>query len=81
MVIGTYRMTDVNMNEIAPASSIIKNGHPITDETTPCTMASSEPQGTRSLPFSGKSKYRTPAMEDYALGLRISRDYQIGRVC
>ena len=81
MVIGTYMMTDFNMNEIAPG--IIDH-----KEWTP------ENGRNNALRINGLGAPRaffTPLLreinvpntsygEDYALGLRISRDYQIGRV-
>ena len=81
MVVGTYMMTDFQMNEIAPG--IIDH-----KEWTP------ENGRNNALRINGLGAPRafyTPLLreihvpntsygEDYALGLRISRHYQIGRV-
>ena len=81
MVVGTYQMTDVQMNEIAPG--IIDH-----KEWTP------ENGRNNALRINGLGAPRaffTPILrqinlpntsygEDYALGLRISREYQIGRI-
>ena len=81
MVIGTYRMTDVNMNEIAPGIIDHKEWTPHNGRNNALRINGLGAPRAFILPFSGKSKYRTPSYgEDYALGLRISRDYQIGRV-
>lgn len=81
MVVGTYQMTDFQMNEIAPG--IIDH-----KEWTP------ENGGNNALRINGLGAPRaffTPLLreinvpntsygEDYALGLRISREFRIGRI-
>lgn len=81
MVIGSYKMVDVNLNDIPPG--IIDH-----KEWTP------ENGRNNALRINGLGAPRafyTPLLreigipnvsygEDYALGLRISRDYQIGRI-
>lgn len=63
MVIGTYMMTNFDMQEIAPASSIIRNGHPTTDEIMHYVSTVWELPVHSTRPFFGKSKSRTQAME------------------
>ena len=81
MVIGTYMMTDFNMNEIA--SGIIDH-----KEWTPDNGRNN---ALRINGLGAPRAFYTPILreinvpntsygEDYALGLRISHDYQIGRV-
>ena len=55
MVIGTYMMTNFDMQEIAPASSIIRNGRPTTDEIMHYVSTVWELPVHSTLPFFGKS--------------------------
>ena len=75
MVVGTYMMTDFDMNMIAPGITITKSG----------------PRNGAIVRIMRASAFYTPVLreikvpntsygEDYALGLNFSRHYQIGRV-
>lgn len=81
MVVGTYMITDVNLNMIAPG--IIDH-----KEWTP---ENGRNNALRINGFGAPRAFYTPVLrqvnmpnvsygEDYALALNISRDYQIGRV-
>lgn len=81
MVVGTYMMTDFNMNMIAPG--IIDH-----KEWTP---ANGRNNALRINGLGAPRAFYTPVLrevkvpntsygEDYALGLNFSREYQIGRV-
>lgn len=81
MVVGTYRMTDFNMNEIAPGVIDHK-------EWTP---GNGRNNALRINGLGAPRAFYTPILrsihlpntsygEDYALGLRISRTWQIGRI-
>lgn len=81
MVVGTYMMTDFNMNMIAPG--IIDH-----KEWTP---ANGRNNALRINGLGAPRAFYTPVLrevkvpntsygEDYALGLNFSRQYQIGRV-
>ena len=63
MVIGTYRMTDVNMNEIAPGVIDHKEWTPHNGRNNALRINGLGAPRAFYTPFSGKSKYRTPAME------------------
>ena len=81
MVVGTYQMTDFNMNPIPPG--VID--HKEWTEDNGCNNA------LRINGLGAPRAFWTPLLrtinlpntsygEDYALGLRISRDYRIGRI-
>lgn len=81
MVIGTYMMTDVDLNEIAPG---------IIDHTE-WTPFNGRNNALRINGLGAPRAFYTPVLrsinlpntsygEDYAIGLEISRNYQIGRV-
>ena len=81
MVIGTYRMTDVNMNEIAPGVIDHKEWTPHNGRNNALRINGLGAPRAFYTPILRKIKVpNTSYGEDYALGLRISRDYQIGRV-
>ena len=81
MVIGTYRMTDVNMNEIAPGIIDHKEWTPHNGRNNALRINGLGAPRAFYTPILRKIKVpNTSYGEDYALGLRISRDYQIGRV-
>ncbi len=81
MVVGTYRMTDFNMETIPPG---------IIDHRE-WTEANGRNNALRINGLGAPRAFYTPLLrkinlpntsygEDYALGLRISREYQIGRI-
>lgn len=81
MVVGTYRMTDFEMNEIPPG---------VIDHTE-WTPENGRNNALRINGLGAPRAFYTPVLrhihlpntsygEDYALGLRISRTWQIGRI-
>jgi hypothetical protein len=81
MVIGSYRMTDFNLEEIPPG--VIDHGE-WTDDNGPNNALRINGLGApRAFYTPVLRKIRVPNVsygEDYALGLAISGKYKIGRV-
>lgn len=81
MVVGTYRLTDIDLNTIPPGIIDHKEWTPENGRNNALRINGlGAPRGfytplLRSLNFP-PTKYG----EDYAVGLRVSRDYQIGRI-
>lgn len=81
MVIGTYLMTDFEMNEIAPG---IIDHKEWTEENGPNNALRINGLGAPRAFFTPILRQinlpNTSYGEDYAIGLRISREYRIGRI-
>lgn len=81
MVVGTYRLTDIDLNTIPPGVVDHKEWTPENGRNNALRINGlGAPRGfytplLRTLNFP-PTKYG----EDYAVGLRVSRDYQIGRI-
>lgn len=81
MVVGTYRLTDIDLNTIPPGIIDHKEWTPENGRNNALRINGlGAPRGfytplLRTLNFP-PTKYG----EDYAVGLRVSRDYQIGRI-
>ncbi|MDD3038448.1 DUF4922 domain-containing protein [Bacteroides sp.] len=81
MVIGTYMMTDFDMNEIAPGIIDHKEWTSENGRNNALRINGlGAPRGFYTPLLREINVPNTSYGEDYALGLRISRDYQIGRV-
>lgn len=81
MVVGTYRMTDFNMNEIAPGIIDHREWTPENGRNNALRINGLGAPRAFFTPILRKINVpNTSYGEDYALGLRISRNYQIGRV-
>lgn len=81
MVVGTYKMTDFNMNEIAPGIIDHKEWTPYNGRNNALRINGLGAPRAFFTPILREIKVpNTSYGEDYALGLRISRNYQIGRV-
>ena len=81
MVIGTYMMTDFNMNEIAPGIIDHKEWTPDNGRNNALRINGlGAPRAFYTPILREINVPNTSYGEDYALGLRISQDYQIGRV-
>lgn len=81
MVIGTYMMTDFDMNEIAPGIIDHKEWTPENGRNNALRINGlGAPRAFYTPLLREINVPNTSYGEDYALGLRISRDYQIGRV-
>ncbi len=81
MVIGTYMMTDFNMNEIAPGIIDHKEWTPDNGRNNALRINGlGAPRAFYTPILREINVPNTSYGEDYALGLRISHDYQIGRV-
>lgn len=81
MVVGTYMMTDFNMNEIAPGIIDHKEWTPDNGRNNALRINGLGAPRAFFTPVLREIKVpNTSYGEDYALGLRISRNYQIGRV-
>lgn len=81
MVIGTYMMTNFDMQEIAPGIIDHKEWTPHNGRNNALRINGLGAPRAFYTPILRKIKVpNTSYGEDYALGLRISRDYQIGRV-
>ena len=81
MVVGTYQMTDFNMNPIPPG--IIDHREWTADNGRNNALRINGLGAPRAfwVPFLRTLNLpNTSYGEDYALGLRISREYQIGRI-
>ena len=81
MVVGTYMMTDFNMNMIAPGIIDHKEWTPENGRNNALRINGLGAPRAFYTPMLRKIKVpNTSYGEDYALGLNISRHYQIGRV-
>ncbi|TRX47753.1 DUF4922 domain-containing protein [Bacteroides sp. HF-5092] len=81
MVIGTYMMTDFEMQEIAPGIIDHKEWTPDNGRNNALRINGLGAPRAFYTPILREIKVpNTSYGEDYALGLRISRDYQIGRI-
>lgn len=81
MVIGSYMMTDFNMKEIAPGIIDHKEWTPENGRNNALRINGlGAPRAFYTPLLREINVPNTSYGEDYALGLRISRDYQIGRV-
>lgn len=81
MVIGTYRMTDFNMQEIAPGIIDHKEWTPDNGRNNALRINGlGAPRAFYTPILREINVPNTSYGEDYALGLRFSHDYQIGRI-
>lgn len=81
MVVGTYLMTDFNMNEIAPGIIAHKEWTPENGRNNALRINGLGAPRAFYTPVLREVKVpNTSYGEDYALGLHFSRQYQIGRV-
>ena len=81
MVVGTYMMTDFNMNMIAPGIIDHKEWTPENGRNNALRINGLGAPRAFYTPLLRQVKVpNTSYGEDYALGLNISRHYQIGRV-
>lgn len=81
MVIGTYMMTDFDMQEIAPGIIDHKEWTPDNGRNNALRINGlGAPRAFYTPIIREINVPNTSYGEDYALGLRISRDYQIGRI-
>lgn len=81
MVIGTYMMTDFNMNEIAPGIIDHKEWTPDNGRNNALRINGlGAPRAFYTPILREINVPNTSYGEDYALGLKISHDYQIGRI-
>ncbi len=81
MVVGTYMMTDFHMNMIAPGIIDHKEWTPENGRNNALRINGLGAPRAFYTPLLRKEKVpNTSYGEDYALGLNISRRYQIGRV-
>lgn len=81
MVIGTYRMTDFNMQTIPPGIIDHKEWTPENGRNNALRINGLGAPRAFYTPLLRKLNFpNTSYGEDYALGLRISREYQIGRI-
>ena len=81
MVVGTYMMTDFNMNMIAPGIIDHKEWTPENGRNNALRINGLGAPRAFYTPLLRKLNLpNTSYGEDYALGLRISREYPIGRI-
>ncbi len=81
MVVGTYMMTDFNMNMIAPGIIDHKEWTPDNGRNNALRINGLGAPRAFYTPVLREVKVpNTSYGEDYALGLNISREYQIGRI-
>ena len=81
MVVGTYKMTDVDMNTIAPGIIDHKEWTPDNGRNNALRINGLGAPRAFYTPVLRDIKVpNTSYGEDYALGLNISRNYQIGRI-
>jgi glycosyltransferase involved in cell wall biosynthesis len=81
MVVGTYMMTDFNMNMIAPGIIDHREWTPENGRNNALRINGLGAPRAFYTPLLRSLKLpNTSYGEDYAMGLRISREYQIGRV-
>ena len=81
MVVGTYRMTDFNMNTLPPGIIDHREWTPENGRNNALRINGlGAPRGFY-VPMLRKVNFPTTKYgEDYAVGLRVSREYQIGRI-
>ncbi len=81
MVVGTYRMTDINGNELPPGVIDHREWTPENGMNNALRINGlGAPRGFY-VPLLRKINFPTTKYgEDYAVGLRISREYKIGRI-
>jgi Glycosyl transferase family 2 len=81
MVVGTYRMTDFRMNEIPPGIIDHKEWTPENGRNNALRINGlGAPRAFYTPVLRSINLPNTSYGEDYALGLRISRTWQIGRI-
>lgn len=81
MVVGSYRMTDFQMNAIPPGTIDHKEWTPDNGRNNALRINGLGAPRAFYTPLLRKLNLpNTSYGEDYALGLRISREYQIGRI-
>lgn len=81
MIVGTYRMTDFNMQTIPPGVIDHKEWTPDNGRNNALRINGLGAPRAFYTPLLRRIKLpNTSYGEDYALGLRISREYQIGRI-
>src|SRR3712207_790340 len=81
MGIGTYQMTDFDMNEIAPGIIDHKEWTPENGRNNALRINGLGAPRAFFTPLLREIKLpNTSYGEDYAVGLRISREYRIGRI-
>ncbi len=81
MVVGTYMMTDFNMNQIAPGIIDHKEWTPENGRNNALRINGLGAPRAFYTPVLREVKVpNTSYGEDYALGLNFSRNYQIGRI-
>ena len=81
MVVGTYRMTDFNLNTLPPGIIDHREWTPENGRNNALRINGlGAPRGFY-VPLMRKINFPvTKYGEDYAVGLRVSRDYRIGRI-
>lgn len=81
MVVGTYKMTDFNLNEIAPGIIDHKEWTPDNGRNNALRINGLGAPRAFFTPLLREQKLpNTSYGEDYALGLAFSRNYHIGRI-
>lgn len=81
MVVGTYRMTDIDLNEIAPGVIDHKEWTPDNGRNNALRINGlGAPRAFYTPVLREIMVPNTSYGEDYALGLAFSRDYKIGRI-
>lgn len=81
MVVGTYRMTDFNMNTLPPGIIDHREWTPENGRNNALRINGlGAPRGFYAPLLREMNFPTTKYGEDYAVGLRISREYQIGRI-
>lgn len=81
MVIGSYMMTDIDLNEIAPGIIDHKEWTPFNGRNNALRINGlGAPRAFYTPVLRSINLPNTSYGEDYAIGLEISRNYQIGRV-
>ena len=81
MVVGTYRMTDFHLNEIAPGIIDHKEWTPENGRNNALRINGLGAPRAFYTPLVRRYPFpNTSYGEDYAMGLRISREWKIGRI-
>lgn len=81
MVVGTYRMTDFNMNTLPPGIIDHREWTPDNGRNNALRVNGLGAPRAFYVPLLRKINFPTTKYgEDYAVGLRVSREYQIGRI-
>ncbi|MDR2533301.1 MAG: glycosyltransferase [Tannerellaceae bacterium] len=81
MIIGSYQMTDINWNPIPPGLIDHKEWTPYNGHNNALRINGLGAPRAFFTPIVRHIKFpNTSYGEDYAMGLRISRDYEIGRI-